>query len=119
MGTLPSWVIWAIGTAFGTICALIGVIYIASQRRDDKQDARAEAIEVANQRQDETATATRERLRAAEIEIQVLKSEVYGLRERWHQQHGETARALAAWYSSLHEQIGRQIEQKMSRRNDQ
>lgn len=107
---IPAWVLWAIGATFGTICALIGIIYAAGQRRDDKQDQRAENTEAAHERLSETAAATKERLRAAEIEIQVLKSEVAGLRERWHEQQGETARALASWYTSIVEQMNRQLD---------
>jgi chromosome segregation ATPase len=106
---ISAWALWAIGAAFSVFCALIGVIYIAGQRRDDKQDSRSEAIEVENDRQNETATAMRERLRAAEIEIQVLKSEVGAIRERWHEQQGETARALASWYSSIIDTLNRQL----------
>lgn len=107
---LPSWALWAIGATFSTLCALVAVIYVANQRRDDKQDARADSAEAENDRQNETAAAIKERLRAAEIEIQVLKTEVAGLRERWHEQHGETARALASWYTSIIEQLNKQLE---------
>lgn len=107
---ISAWVLWAIGATFGTICALLGIIYAAGQRRDDKQDQRAENSEAAHERLAETEAATKERLRAAEIEIQVLKSEVAGLRERWHEQQGDTARALASWYTSIVEQMNRQLE---------
>lgn len=107
---IPAWALWAIGGAFGTICALIGIIYAAGQRRDDKQDERAGHTEGALERLAETAAASKERLRAAEIEIQVLKSEVAGLRERWHEQQGDTARALASWYTSIVEQMNRQLD---------
>jgi uncharacterized protein YukE len=107
---LPAWALWAIGATFGTICALIGIIYAAGQRRDDKQDQRAQSIESAHERFADTTASTKERLRAAEIEIQVLKSEVAGLRERWHAQQGETAHALASWYTSIVEQLNRQLE---------
>jgi hypothetical protein len=107
---LPPWALWLIGATFSIICALIGVIYVANQRRDDKQDTRAEALEAADVRQFEARIAVKERLRAAETEIQLLKAEVANLRERWHEQHGETAKALASWYTSIIEQMNRQLD---------
>jgi hypothetical protein len=102
---LESWALWAIGAAVGIISALVAVIYTAGQHRDDKQDQRFEMIESMLEKHVETMTAFRERLRAEEIETQVLKTEVAGLRDRWHDMTSETRRALTSWYSSIMEQI--------------
>lgn len=104
---------WLLGAALGVICALIGAIYVSSQRRDDKQDARFEMLEQALNRHSAEDGAAHERIRALETEVANIKGseiagikiEVRGLRERWHDLRSETTRTLASWYTSIMDEV--------------
>jgi len=95
---MEPWV-WAI--VVGIAGGLIGVIYWASQRRDDKQDERAERNEKVLAEHIREDVLAHERLRAVETKVDNLEREVNGLRERWHDLRSEISTTLGNWYVNI------------------
>lgn len=92
---------WLIAIALGIACSLVGVIYLAGQNRDDKQDARFDRDEEALADHVKDDVSAHERLKAVETKVEHLEREVGGLRERWHDLRGEISQTLASWYTSI------------------
>lgn len=97
---------WLIALAVSIVCGLVGVIYLAGQSRDDKQDARAERNEKALADHVREDVSAHERLRAVETKVESLEREVTGLRERWHDLRTEISQTLSSWYLSIVKKFG-------------
>lgn len=98
---------WLIALAVSIVGGLIGVIYYASQNRDDKQDARADRNERALADHVREDVSAHERLRAVETKVDNLEREVQGIRERWHDMRTEISQTLSSWYLSVVKMIGK------------
>lgn len=94
-----------IGSILAIACALIGVIYYAGQHRDDKQDDRHSRNEKEFSEHVRDDIAAYERLRAVETEVANLKSEVKGLREKWHDLRSEITHTMATWYTDIMDRL--------------
>jgi uncharacterized protein HemX len=95
---MEPWV-WAI--VVGIAASLVGVIYWASQRRDDAQDERAERNEETLSDHIREDVSAHERLKAVETKVEHLEREVTLIRERWHDMRSEVSTTLGNWYTSL------------------
>lgn len=101
---MEPWV-WALVVSIAG--ALIGVIYLAGQQRDDKQDERSDKDERALADHIKDDISAHERLKAVETKVEQLDREVTGLREKWHDLRGEIAQTLSSWYTSIVKMIGK------------
>lgn len=90
-----------IGIAVAIVCALIGVIYLAGQSRDDKQDARADKDEQALREHARDDVRAHERLTAVETKVETLTTEVRSLREMRHDIIEQVSHSLASWYTDI------------------
>lgn len=97
---------WLIALAVSIVCGLIGVIYLAGQSRDDKQDARAERSEKALADHVRDDIEAHERLKALETKVETHDREIANLRERWHDLRTEISQTLSGWYLSLVKKFG-------------
>lgn len=100
---------WIIGIAVTIVCALIGVIYLAGQSRDDKQDARFERAEKSLDDHAKEDASMHERIVRVETEVQVLKVEVGKIRDMRHEIMDHTTRVLSEWYTNVIEQVGKRF----------
>lgn len=97
---------WLIAIGVSIVGGLIGVIYLAGQSRDDKQDARHERHEKALADHIKDDISAHERLRAVETKVESHDREIAGLRDRWHDLRGEISTTLGNWYVSVMKNIG-------------
>lgn len=97
---------WLIALAVSIVCGLIGIIYLAGQSRDDKQDARAERNETALADHVRDDIEAHERIRALETKVDSHDREIANLRERWHDLRNEISQTLSSWYLSIIKIIG-------------
>jgi hypothetical protein len=100
---------WIVGIALPVVCALIGVIYLAGQSRDDKQDARIERNEHAFNEHVRECVVKHERIVRNETKVETLETEVGKLRDMRHEMMKHTTEALASWYVSVVEMIGKRV----------
>jgi hypothetical protein len=98
--------IWALVVSIAG--ALIGVIYLAGQQRDDKQDARAERNEKALADHIKDDINAHERIKALEIKVDNHDREIASIRERWHDLRSEISTTLGNWYVNIVKMIGKQ-----------
>lgn len=99
---------WLIAIGVSIVGGLIGVIYLAGQTRDDKQDARAERNEKALADHVRDDISAHERLRAVETKVESHDREIANIRERWHDMRTEISTTLGNWYVNIVKMIGKQ-----------
>lgn len=102
---------WIAGIAASIICGLIGIIYLAGQNRDDKQDARFERDEESLNDHIRDDTAMHERLVRVETKVDTLKEEVEKIRDMRHEILEHTTKAISEWYISIMEHVRKLIDQ--------
>lgn len=100
---------WVIGIAASIVCALIGVIYLAGQGRDDKQDARFERDEKAVSDHIKEDASMHERIVRVETKVEALEVEVGKIRDMRHEIMKHTTEALASWYASVVDIVGKRF----------
>ena len=89
--------LWIVGIAVPIILGLISVIYLAGQRRDDKQDERFDKIE---ERLDETAKDSvrkHERITALETDMEHTKKEADRLARNIHDLRNGIQETIKEW----------------------
>lgn len=96
---------WLIATGIGIACSLVGVIYLAGQNRDDKQDARAEKNEKTLADHSKEDVAAHERLRALEADMVTVKERVRDVGRSVHDAREAFRIAIADMYKFLSEKI--------------
>jgi hypothetical protein len=99
----------AIGIAVGIVSALAGIIYWAGQGRDDKQDARFERAEHAFDEHIKEDASIHERVVRVETKVAALETEVGKLRDMRHDIMKHTTEALASWYASVVDIVGKRF----------
>jgi hypothetical protein len=100
---------WILGISTTIVCGLIGVIYLAGQGRDDKQDARIESNEEEFSDHVKEDASMHERVVRVETKIENLESEVGKLRDMRHEIMSHTTAALSSWYASVVEMVGKRF----------
>lgn len=100
---------WVIGIAAGIVCALVGVIYLAGQGRDDKQDVRFDRNEKDFSEHVKEDALMHERIVRVETKVEALETEVSKLREMRHDIMKHTTEALASWYASVVDIVGKRF----------
>lgn len=99
---MEPWV-WAIIVSVAG--GLIGIIYWAGQRRDDKQDARAEKNEEALADHTKDDIQAHERLRALEADMVTLKDRVRDIGRSVHEAREAFRIAIAEVYKFITEKV--------------
>lgn len=100
---------WILGIAIGIVGALVGIIYYAGQSRDDKQDARFERNEHAFNEHTKEDASMHERIVRVETKVETLELEVGKIRDMRHEIMKHTTEALASWYASVVEMVGKRF----------
>lgn len=100
---------WIIGIAVTIVCGLIGVIYLAGQSRDDKQDARFERDEQVFNAHSKEDASMHERIVRVETKVENLESEVEKLRDMRHEILSHTTEAISSWYANVVEMVGKRF----------
>lgn len=95
------------GIAITIIGGLVGVIYLAGQHRDDKQDARFDTDEATLKEHVRDDVKAHERLVVVETKVESLETEVKALRDMRHQIIEHCTKALAEWYQKVVEMIAK------------
>lgn len=97
---------WQIITlAIVVVSGLIGVIYVAGQSRDDKQDARFDRDEAEVKEHIRDDAQAHERLMAVETKVDTLQIEVNSLRQMRHEIIEHVSHSLASWYTNILKQM--------------
>jgi len=96
---------WAWAIILPVIIGLIGVIYTAGQRRDDKQDVRMEKNEQAFDDKVKADAALHERVVRTETKVEINVDEIAKLRDMRHSILDDVTKTLAGWYSEIMDQI--------------
>lgn len=96
---------WLAAFVFPIIFGLIGVLYAAGQRRDDKQDIRATEKE-------NTIDEHSQEIAKLMTDVANLKEEVRGVRKRYHDYRDEVTHTLAGWYTDVTKTVNERFSQR-------
>jgi len=102
---------WIVVIAVSIVSGLIGIIYLAGQSRDNKQDERAERNEKALADHSKEDTRIHERVVRLETTVEAHDKELGKLRDMRHDILDSVTKTLAGWYSEIMEAMRRMIDQ--------
>lgn len=100
--------IW-ITLVFAALAGLVGVIYWAGQRRDDKQDDRFDTDENEFNEHIKEDRAAHERIARVEERVIVLETEQTTTRKHIHDLRAEVSKTLSGWYLEILKLINRDV----------
>jgi hypothetical protein len=97
--------LWVVGAAVSIIGALVATIHAADRRRYDELrrhiDEQFSRLTERLEDHIQQDGLVHERVRATEIEISNVKTEVFSLREKWHDLRSEVTRNVSTWYADV------------------
>lgn len=96
---------WLIGIGVTIVCGLIGVIYLAGQQRDNKQDARFDRDEKALSDHSREDIQAHERLRALEADMVTVKERLRDVGRSVHEAREAFRIAIAEIYKFITEKM--------------
>jgi uncharacterized protein YdcH (DUF465 family) len=92
---------WIIGLSISIVCSLIGVIYLTSRARDDRQDARTDSNEAHFAQHIKDDNRMHERIVRQETKMETLEAEVAKLRDMRHEILDSVTHRLAEWHTEI------------------